>query len=111
MSKRKATTEINFDSVFPLNFDSKRPKLSGKSEGPQNKQSENSNTVAVVKPTIRPGTSRYYTSNWSANTSNTDFVNKILCACDTPFGCPLPDCSYTNVSLSELCKMLESDSE
>ena len=92
MSKRKATTELNFDS--------KRPKLSEKSEGPQNKQS---NKIAVIKPNIRPGTSSYY------STSNTDFVNKILCACDTPFGCPLPDCGYTKVSLSELCKMLEKD--
>ena len=101
MSKRKATTEINFES--------KRPKLSVRSDGPQNKLSEIK--VAVVKPTIRPGTYRYYTSNQSTSNSNTDFVNEILCACDTPFGCPLSDCGYTNVSLSELCKMLESDSE
>ena len=87
----------------------KKTKLSEKSEGPQNKQSENSNKVALFKPTIRPGTSRYYTSNQSTSTSNTDFVNEILCACDTPFGCPLSDCGYTNVSLSELCKMLEKD--
>ena len=103
MSKRKASTDINTDS--------KRPKLSEKSEGlqSQTKQSGNSNKVAVVKPNIRPGTSRSNASNQSTSTSNIDFVNEILCAWDTPFGCPLPDCGYTNVSLSELCKMLEKD--
>ena len=101
MSKRKASTDINTDS--------KRPKLSEKSEGLQTQNKQSSVKVAVVKPTIRPMTSRYYTSNQSTSTSNTDFVNEILCACDSPFGCPDPDCGYTNVSLSELCKMLEKD--
>ena len=118
MSKRKASTEINTDS--------KRPKLSEKSKGPQNKQSEISDRVAVVTPNIRPGTSssdfKPNTSNQSTSTSNTNtlpqrrrlktqsFDNE-FCACYTPFRCQLPECGYTNVSLSELCKMLEKDSE
>ena len=114
MSKRKASTDINTDS--------KRPKFSEQSEGLQAQNSEHSGIskeVAVVKPTIRPGTSSS-TSNQSTSNSNTStlprrrrlktqsFDNEV-CACYTPFKCTLPDCGYTNVSLSELCKMLEKD--